>query len=519
MIVGSSFATIARVPSTKPPVRRTEGQHGGGCCNSGWQRMATRVAISEPGDAAEREADRVAEQVVQHGAAPAIQASAQGVQRMCSQCEEQDERQVVQRSASASNPTRAAASDAAALGSLRGRGQALPEATRTSFESSFGRNFGDVRIHTDDRADALASAFQASAFTYGNDIVFARGQFAPDTNPRLLAHELAHVVQQARGEPSVQRQTPPPASRVSPRQLPTVEAWANDDMPTLLGKMRGLRAKGTLRPEVWGSGKILVGENRIKAAALTAENEVLAASARKPEDMAELRERMIAGSVADRTTIESEFPAAKIPTAPTLPSAGLPSAPAKSKHAGWPTKLIETVYFSWADRLAGMPGSRKNIDNAFWGRRPTDVWDALDAMGSADAVIKAVYDMWIASGISWSHVRSIRHIWSGSSMGFDFNSSSISKLRAEIEASTSFCKDKNGGDLYHDYVEGTAPCWRQTVTANTPGLHFCLGGGVPTVHIDPHQVVEQREADGTCNYDMSAVRQHFKDLGWWPGWL
>src|SRR5262249_52365367 len=62
----------------------------------------------------------------------------------------------------------------------------------------FGENFSDVRIYTGHRAAEAADSVQARAFTVGEDVVFAEGQFAPETTKgqRLLAHELAHVVQQ-----------------------------------------------------------------------------------------------------------------------------------------------------------------------------------------------------------------------------------------------------------------------------------------------------------------------------------
>jgi outer membrane protein OmpA-like peptidoglycan-associated protein len=58
-----------------------------------------------------------------------------------------------------------------------------------------------VRIHNDEAAAGSARAFDAAAYTVGRDIVFGRGQYAPDTTAgkRMLAHELAHVVQQSQG--------------------------------------------------------------------------------------------------------------------------------------------------------------------------------------------------------------------------------------------------------------------------------------------------------------------------------
>jgi hypothetical protein len=66
-------------------------------------------------------------------------------------------------------------------------------------ETRFGHDFSRVRVHTDEQAAASARAVNAAAFTVGQDIVFGNGQFAPETEGGrgLLAHELAHVIQQA----------------------------------------------------------------------------------------------------------------------------------------------------------------------------------------------------------------------------------------------------------------------------------------------------------------------------------
>jgi hypothetical protein len=73
-------------------------------------------------------------------------------------------------------------------------------------EPRFGRDFSDVRVHTDAQAAQSAEAVNANAYTLGNDIVFGA---AP--TPQLLAHELTHVVQQSAGAA-----TPSQALRVAP---------------------------------------------------------------------------------------------------------------------------------------------------------------------------------------------------------------------------------------------------------------------------------------------------------------
>jgi hypothetical protein len=92
-----------------------------------------------------------------------------------------------------------------------GRGRPLDDSTLDRMESRFGESFTDVRIHTGNRAADAADGLHSRAFTVGNDIVFAEGEYAPDNTEgqRLLAHELAHVIQQRHpgGSGSGERET------------------------------------------------------------------------------------------------------------------------------------------------------------------------------------------------------------------------------------------------------------------------------------------------------------------------
>jgi hypothetical protein len=65
-------------------------------------------------------------------------------------------------------------------------------------ESRFGHDFSAVRVHTDEKAAVSARAVNALAYSVGNDLVFEREQYAPNTlaGRKLLAHELTHVAQQ-----------------------------------------------------------------------------------------------------------------------------------------------------------------------------------------------------------------------------------------------------------------------------------------------------------------------------------
>ena len=81
---------------------------------------------------------------------------------------------------------------------LRGMGEPMQEDVLKDMEENFGADFSAVRIHTDGEADQLAKQINARAFAVGNDIFFAAGEYAPESEQgrKLLAHELTHVVQQ-----------------------------------------------------------------------------------------------------------------------------------------------------------------------------------------------------------------------------------------------------------------------------------------------------------------------------------
>jgi len=90
------------------------------------------------------------------------------------------------------------------LDARRGGGMPLSGLTRRAMESRIGADFGGVRVHADAEAAEMSSALGARAFTLGGDIYFGAGQYRPDTRGggRLLAHELAHTVQQGAAPPS-----------------------------------------------------------------------------------------------------------------------------------------------------------------------------------------------------------------------------------------------------------------------------------------------------------------------------
>jgi hypothetical protein len=82
-----------------------------------------------------------------------------------------------------------------------GRGRPLEQSVRIAMERRLGHDLGSVRVHTDAAAGASARSVNADAYTVGEDIVFQSHAYRPQTaaGRRILAHELAHVIQQRSG--------------------------------------------------------------------------------------------------------------------------------------------------------------------------------------------------------------------------------------------------------------------------------------------------------------------------------
>jgi Domain of unknown function (DUF4157) len=136
---------------------------------------------------------------------------------------------------------------------LSGSGRPLDAATRTYMEGKFGQEFGDVRIHDDARAAESARSVNATAYTVGQDIVFDSGRYAPDTTAgrELLAHELAHTVQQRGLQRSLESVVMPSAeeSRRLETEADTVaqRALSGVTVPAIGGSLDAPRLSRTAR--------------------------------------------------------------------------------------------------------------------------------------------------------------------------------------------------------------------------------------------------------------------------------
>ncbi len=163
-----------------------------------------KLAINQPNDVYEQEANAVADKIVQQD-----NVAANAFFKPAS----------IQRKPNNDKVPRTSAETENYIGNLSG-GKSLGKEERSFFESKMGYDFSNVRIYNDSSAHQSAQNINALAYTSGNNIVFASNQYQPNTNEgkKLLAHELTHVVQQssdASSSPLVQRETNKDPSELS----------------------------------------------------------------------------------------------------------------------------------------------------------------------------------------------------------------------------------------------------------------------------------------------------------------
>ena len=164
--------------------------------------LRAKFTLSQTGDPFEEEADRVADTVMRMPARAATAGGAVGrppfIQRQCSACEDEVQRKAVSGPEPPGPGFRHPSSG----------GRPLPESERRFFEPRFGQDLSAVRIHTGDQAALAARSVNARAYAMGRDVVFGAGEYRPgaEDGKRLLAHELAHTLQQAGpGPPAIRR--------------------------------------------------------------------------------------------------------------------------------------------------------------------------------------------------------------------------------------------------------------------------------------------------------------------------
>jgi outer membrane protein OmpA-like peptidoglycan-associated protein len=164
-----------------------------------------KTLVTGPDDDFEREADVTADRIMRMAAAPRGASHAAPVNTIrrscatcapsapCAACSDEQLARAGRVAAGAPSPE----SVDAAVRVTEGGGAPLDQATRDFFEPRFGHDFRRVKIHADGESSAAAHALGARAYTHRAHIVFGASEYAPQTarGRRLLAHELAHVVQ------------------------------------------------------------------------------------------------------------------------------------------------------------------------------------------------------------------------------------------------------------------------------------------------------------------------------------
>ncbi|MGZ8158727.1 MAG: eCIS core domain-containing protein [Methylobacter sp.] len=162
-------------------------------CKRKKNSLQRKLSIGANNDPLEREADRIAAQVMAASANPVVSEATPSIQCYTGQPLEQSEE----------------VPDS--VGRVLGcSGRPLDPTVRKDMESRFNHDFSQVRVHLDGAAEQSAREVNAHAYTVGRNIVFGAGQFEPGMREgrRLLAHELTHVLQQSENVSSIIQRQP-----------------------------------------------------------------------------------------------------------------------------------------------------------------------------------------------------------------------------------------------------------------------------------------------------------------------
>ena len=188
------------------------------------------------------------------------------VQRNCAECEKKEK---LQKKSDGSSQT-APSNIESRLSSSKGGGSTLPAATREQMESSFGADFSNVRIHNDSSAVQMSRELNAQAFTHGSDIYFNSGKYDANSEggKHLLAHELTHVVQQ--NGSSIQTKPVDEAPYLT-TNTPTIQrAWYNFSIPftdyEFDPSIEGVKTAASLTASTVKKGAVFVKDKVVEAA-------------------------------------------------------------------------------------------------------------------------------------------------------------------------------------------------------------------------------------------------------------
>jgi hypothetical protein len=490
-------------------------------------RLQTKLAVNGPGDPFEREADRVAEQITRIPASPPDLDGQSGPARANLQ------RQV------SSEGGGLAEAPPIVTEALRSSGQAMDSSTRAFFEDRFGHDFSQVRIHSDSLAADSARAVNALAYTVGSHVAFDRGRYAPTSSEgrRLLAHELAHVVQQAGGDgipsPLLQRQGKGTARpKCGEHFRYEFDGVINDERPEAhrgvprmyyadVGQAEAERKPG----EPPGKGKVkrkpiepLTTGTGVEVGQLDRLNPLWRAVCYKAKGMPWQIMWVLDEYISRKGEPKKEAEKKTVPSQkcawPPIDPTPLP-APDAATEMLTGTQVLSVLVDSYKEHTK----DNRYLDNAFWGSDPADtstwpctLWDALKKI-TYRIFFKAIFKVAARTQSFpdlWSKIRRVKNCWDeASNHGFEFDTLGDDEaLRNALKKSDAFCRDfPLTESIYHKGQD----CWRE-ITGAGEGLHFCLGKGLsPNVHIDLTQPASGKLL-GYCQYDPSALKKHGEDV-------
>jgi len=199
-------------------------------CEEEIQAKAEPTFFKEKAD----QTDEINKQSAQNSA-ELSQVAEPSLQAMCNQCEEEiqlktdEEQQDELQLKSTSVPIHSQQQKPniwQRIKNLFSRGTPMPTTEKAFFETRMGHDFSQVRLHTDDEAGATAKEIGARAYAYKNHVVFAPGEYQPQnqSGTHLIAHELAHVVQQNGATPLNTEEVAKPS-----KKLPVSERQTNSE--------------------------------------------------------------------------------------------------------------------------------------------------------------------------------------------------------------------------------------------------------------------------------------------------
>jgi len=166
--------------------------------NGSFFKPVIKLTINEPNDVYVQEADAMADKLMrmpdkENKQASFFRPAVTPIQRKFAHCEEEEKK--MQRKEMNNEEKTADNGLENYIGNLNSSGESLPIELHSFYEPRLGYDLNHVKVHTDNVAAKSAQSINSLAYTSGNNIVFNRGQYSPNTDSgkRLHGHELTHT--------------------------------------------------------------------------------------------------------------------------------------------------------------------------------------------------------------------------------------------------------------------------------------------------------------------------------------